>query len=178
MKKRDLICLALVLVGCTPPPDPPDPMPVPLVIMDGWERVTDPSLDVFADQRPPDAVCDDAGWNYDPLYMALAVGTDVCDYPTFSQLTLEPLEPGDVIDIDGFHGVLTAEMPAEGYMGIAIDGEIVWELSVQIPSDVAVIEGQIMVDRSFPLGSEMQFHLHNHGPNGWDLQMVQVTHAP
>jgi hypothetical protein len=24
----------------------------------------------------------------------------------------------------------------------------------------------------------MQFHLHNHGPNGWDLQSVLVTHAP
>lgn len=170
--------LALALVGCTAPSDPPDPMPVPLVVMDGWERVTDASLDVFADQRPPGAVCDDAGWNYDPLYMSLAVGTDLCDYPTFRQPTLEPLEPGDVVDIDAFHGVLTAEGPAEGYMAIAIDGEIVWELSVPIPADAAVIDGQFTVDRSFPLGSEMQFHVHNHGPNGWDLLAVLVTHSP
>lgn len=58
-----MVYLALVLVGCAAPLDPPDPMPVPLVNMDSWERVTDASLDVFADQRPPDAVCDDAGWD-------------------------------------------------------------------------------------------------------------------
>jgi hypothetical protein len=175
---RSLVGLVLALAGCSKPADPPDPIPVPLVNPDGWVRVTDASLDVFADQRPPDAICDDAGWNYDPLYMSLAIGTDVCDYPTFSQATLEPLEPGDVIDIVAFHGVLTAEGPAEGYMGISIDGMIVWEWSVQIPSDVEVIEEQVTVDQSYPLGSEMQFHLHNHGPNGWDLQTVLVTHAP
>jgi hypothetical protein len=169
----------LVMIGGCPTPEPiPEPStPMPLVKPDSWTRVTDASLDRFADQRPPDAVCDDAGWNYDPLYMSLAVGTDECDYPTFSQPTLEPLEIGDVVEIVGLHGPLTAEFPADGYMGISIDGEIVWELTVPIPADAAVIEGQFTVDQSFPLGSEVQYHLHNHGPNGWDLVDVLVTHA-
>jgi hypothetical protein len=175
--KHELLVLGLVVASCSPAPEPPDPTPVPLVNMDGWTRVTDASVDVFADQRPPDAICDDAGWSYDPLYMSLAIGTDVCDYPTFSQLTLEPLEPGDVIDITGLHGQLTAQAPAEGYMAIAIDGEIVWEWKVQIPADFAAIEEQLTLDQGFPLGSELQFHLHNHGPNGWDLIAVMVTHA-
>jgi hypothetical protein len=176
--KRGLVGLVLVLASCPAPADPPDPEPVPLVNMDGWTRVTDASLDVFADQRPADAVCDDAGWNYDPLYMSLAIGTDVCDYPTFRQATLEPIEPGDTIDITGLHGPLTAEGPAEGYMAISIDGDIVWEWTVQIPAEADVIEQQFTIDRSFPVGAEMQFHLHNHGPNGWDLIEVMVTHAP
>jgi hypothetical protein len=171
------LALALALAGCPAPPAPPDSEPVPLVIPDGWTRVTDASLDRFADLRPADAICDDAGWNYDPLYRSLAVGTDVCDYPTFSQPTLEPLEPGDVVEIIGLHGPLTAAQPTEGYLAIAIDGEIVWELTVPIPADAAVIEGQFTVEQSFPLGSEVQYHLHNHGPNGWDLIDVLVTHA-
>jgi hypothetical protein len=171
------LALALAHAGCPAPPAPPDSEPVPLVIPDGWTRVTDASLDRFADLRPADAICDDAGWNYDPLYRSLAVGTDVCDYPTFSQLTLEPLEPGDVVEIIGLHGPLTAAQPTEGYLAIAIDGEIVWELTVPIPADAAVIEGQFTVEQSFPLGSEVQYHLHNHGPNGWDLIDVLVTHA-
>lgn len=172
------LVLALALVGCPGPDDPPAPTPVPLVHMDEWTRVTDPTLDVFADQRPVDEICDDAGWSFDPLYMSLAVGTDVCDYPTFSQATLEALEPGDVVDIDAFHGPLMAEMPSEGYLGIAIDGVIVWEWTVPIPADAGVIEEQITIDQSFPVGAEMQFHVHNHGPNGWDLASVMVTHAP
>jgi hypothetical protein len=67
--------------------------------MDGWVRVTDASIDAFADQRPPDAVCDDTGWYFDPQLMMVEVKTGLCDYLTLSQPTLEPLEPGDVIEV-------------------------------------------------------------------------------
>jgi hypothetical protein len=177
MKTR-LVGAALVLGGCPTPNDPPPPpTPVPLVNMDDFTRVTDPSVDWFADQRPVEAICDDFGWTYDPLYMSLAVGTDICDYPTFTQPTLEPLEPGDVIDIQGLHGPLTADEPAEGYLAIAIEGEILWEWTVAIPANAAVIQDQVTIEKSFPVGAELQFHLHNHGPNGWDLMEVMVTHA-
>lgn len=145
---------------------------------ESWTRVTDPALDVFADQRPADAICDDCGWGFDPVFQSLVVQTDVCDYLTLRQLTLEPLEPGDVVEIDGFHGVLVAEEPATGYMALALDGEIVWEFRAPIPSDAAIIDEQFTVDRSYPLGTDLQFHVHNHGPNTWDLIAVLVTHAP
>lgn len=177
MKRVGLGIAITVTLGCPAPVEPPDPTPVPLVQPDGWTRVTDASLDVFADLRPADAICDDAGWNFDPLYMSLAIGTDVCDYPTFRQATLEPLEPGDVVDIKGLHGPLTAPQPAQGYLAIAIDGQIVWEWSVEIPADADVIDEQFTIEQSFPVGAQMQFHLHNHGPNGWDLIEVMVTHA-
>ena len=167
----------LVLAGCPEPEPQPDPTPVPLVIADDWMRVIDPTLDVFADQRPPDAVCEDFGWGVDPFYQALEVQTDICDYATLSQPSLEPLEPGDVVDIVAIHGTLTAETPSEGYMGLAIDGELMWEFTAAIPGDAAPIEESFTVDRSFPLGSDVQFHVHNHGPNTWALVSVMVTHA-
>jgi hypothetical protein len=170
----------LLLVGCPGPTDPvvPDPTPVPLVNSEAWVRVVDPTMDVFAAERPPDAVCDDFGWFYDPLYQSLAVQTDECDYPTLTQPTLEPLEPGDVVRIQGFHGTLSAPEPSEGYLAIAVDGVILWELTVAIPGGAAVIDEEITIESSFALGSELQFHLHNHGPNTWDLMSVIVTHAP
>jgi hypothetical protein len=172
------VMVALALAGCTERPEPFDPTPVPLADMNAWVRVTDASHDVFADQRPPEAVCDDTGWYFEPMLMSLEVLTGLCDYVTLSQPTLEPLEPGDVIDILGLHGALWAAEPAEGYMAIAIDGVIVWELTVSIPNDAAVIDEQFTVDRSVPLGSDMQFHVHNHGLNSWDLTEVMITHAP
>jgi hypothetical protein len=173
-----LVVFALVLGGCPQPDDPkPEPEPVPLVLGDNWVRVLDPSLDVFADQRPPDAVCDDFGWGVDPFYQALEVQTDMCDYVTLNQPSLEPLEPGDVVAISGFHNTLTAETPSEGYMAISVDGEILWEFSASIPGDAAPIEESITIDDSFPLGSDVQLHVHNHGPNTWALVSVMVTHA-
>jgi hypothetical protein len=175
------VVLVLALAGCSEQPDQaeqPDPTPVPLADMTDWVRITDASHDVFADQRPPGAVCDDTGWYYEPMRMSVEVLTGLCDYVTLGQPTLEPLEPGDVIDILGLYGALWAAEPAEGYIAIAIDGEIVWELTVSIPNDAAVIDEQFTVDRSVPLGSEMQLHVHNHGLNSWDLTEVMVTHAP
>jgi hypothetical protein len=174
---------ALLLSGC--PVDPPadgeddssEPEPVRLVEYDGWERVTDPSVDVFADQRPADAVCDDAGWFADPIAQTLEVQTELCDYVTLRQDTLAPLEPGDVVTVFAFHDLLTAPEPAQGYLGIAIDGVIEWEHEVPIPGDAASIEQSFTIDRSLPAGTELQYHLHNHGPNTWELLAVLATPA-
>jgi hypothetical protein len=171
------VALGVVLAGCPDPEPIPDPEPVPVVNADYWVRVVDASLDVFADQRPPDAVCDDTGWGIDIFQQSIEVYTDVCDYPTLSQPSLEPIEPGDVVNVLAFHYTLTAPEPSEGYMAIAIDGEIVWEVTAAIPSDAEVFDQSFTAERSFPLGSEVQFHVHNHGPNTWELVSVMVTHA-
>jgi hypothetical protein len=178
---RTPLLLAVLLSGC--PTNPPsdeetgDPGPLPLADNEAWVRVTDPTQDAFADQRPVDAVCDDAGYFLDPITQTFEVQTEVCDYPTFRQPTLEPLAPGDVVTVFALHGVLTAPELAQGYLGLAFDGEIEWEHEVAIPSDAAVIEETFTIDRSIPVGTEMQFHVHNHGPNTWELSAVLVTPA-
>jgi hypothetical protein len=176
--QRTLLLLAVLLSGCPSNPpsdeDPVDPGPFKLAEYDGWVRVTDPTQDLFADQRPADAVCDDAGVSADPLVLTLEIQTDVCDYPTFRQPTLVPLAPGDVVTVFAIHGTLTAPEPAQGYLGLAVGGEIEWEHQVPIPSDADVIEQQFTIDRSIPAGTEMQFHVHNHGPNTWELAAILV----
>lgn len=166
---------AALLIGCPVDPGPPvDPDPVPLAELDAWVRVTDTTQDVFADQRPTSAVCDDAGWFVDPLTQSLEIQTEVCDYLTLGQPTLEPLAPGDVVTVFAFHDILTAPEPAQGYLGLAIGGEIEWEHTVPIPADAGTIEQQFVIDRTLPAGTPMQFHVHNHGPNTWELVAVLV----
>jgi len=175
-----LLVGAALLGGCpTDDPDPPDDRdPFALVEQDAWVRVTDPGEDAFADQRPADAVCDDAGYYFDPLAQTLEIKTEICDYPTLGQPSLAALAPGDVVTVFAFHDFLTAEEPAQGYLGMAIDGQIEWQHTVPIPSDFGSIEGQFTIDRALPAGTPVQFHVHNHGPNTWELIAVLVTPAP
>ena len=165
------LALGLALLGCPAPdlwPDSdPEPEPELLAAADGWTRVVEPSEDWFADQRPDDAVCDDLGWFVDPISQTLEIETEVCDYPTLRQETLVALAPGDRISVAGFHDALTAPEPSQGYVGLALAGEIVWEYTVEIPADANLFDGSIVVDREVPAGTELQLHVHNHGPNTW-----------
>lgn len=160
--------------GCPDDP-PPAPEPAPLAVAEGWERVSDPAGDVFAAMRPADAVCDDAGYFVDPLTRSFEVQTELCDYLTVRQASLEALAPGDVVAIRAFHYELTAVTPSEGYLGLAIDGEVVWEEQVPIPAAAAGVAGEITIERALPAGTELQFHVHNHGLNSWELLSVMVT---
>jgi hypothetical protein len=172
-----VVGVALVLLGsgCPPEPPPVDPTPMRLADVESWVRVTDPGIDVFADQRPADASCDDAGYFYDPFAQSLEIETELCNYLTVAQPSLAPLNPGDVVTIHAFHDVLTAPEAAEGYLGLAIGGELEWEFHVAIPSDVGVIEEEFTIDRALPAGTDLQFHVHNHGPNTWELIAIMVT---
>ncbi len=160
------------------PSEPVDPPPSgPLVQAGDWERVTDPGLDHFAAMRPPEAECADEGWYVDPFRGSLEIKTDLCDYLTLRQSSRLPLAAGDTITITGFHDQLTAPEPAQGYLGLTIDGELVWEYTTVIPSDVDDIEESFTVDVSAPVGSELQLHVHNHGPNTWEIIAVVVDPA-
>lgn len=161
--------------ACPSDPDPEDPTPKRLAEPEGWVRVTDPTLDMFADQRPAEATCDDSGYFVDPFAQSLEIQTELCNYLTVHQPSREPLNPGDIVSIQAFHDMLTAPMPSEGYLGLAIGGELEWEFHVPIPADASVIEEEFTIDRALPAGTELQFHVHNHGPNSWELFNVMVT---
>lgn len=169
--------LALTLAACPEDPPPEDPTPKRLAAPDGWVRVTDPAVDAFAAMRPVDAVCDDAGYFVDPFTQAFEVETELCNYLTVAQPALEALAPGDVVSIQAFHYELSAPAPAEGYLGLAIDGEIAWELAVPIPAPPGPLRGELTIDRALPAGAALQFHVHNHGPNSYELISVMVTPA-
>jgi len=172
-----LLSLLVALGGGCEDGPAPEPVPVRLAVAEGWVRITDPTMDVFADERPADATCDDAGYLVEPVTQWFEVLTDVCDYLTVRQGTREPLAPGDVVTIEASHEVLTAPSPGEGYVGFALDGVVVWEVRVPIPGEAGELSGEVTIDRALPAGTEMQLHVHNHGANAWALRSVMVTPA-
>lgn len=169
-----LLGLLAVAPACPEEPPPEDTTPRRLADADGWERVVDPAEDVFAAMRPADAVCDDAGYFVDPLSLAFEVDTGLCDYLTVRQPSREALAPGDLVSVNVVHYELSAPEPGEAYVALAIDGVIAWE-GAPIPSAPGMLSGEITIDRALPAGVELQLHVHNHGPNSYELTSVMLT---
>lgn len=170
----------LLAMGCPadPPPDDPDPLPMDLADVEAWVRVVDPQADVFGAGRPEGLVCDDAmGYGVESFGpdLVFEVKTDLCDWFTGAQPTLVPLAPGDTVSIRVFHYDLVAPAPAEGYVALAIGGEIAWHAVSPIPGPMALHEGDIVIDRAVPAGTELQFHVRNHGINDWELLGITAT---
>lgn len=180
--ERGLVALAigpLAFVGaCDGDPDPPPPASTELVEVEGWERVDDPSEDVFGAERPADEICDEVlGILIESLggTPVLEIDTDSCNYATVSQPSLQALQPGDTVAIEVWHYDLMAAEPGQAHLALAIDGEVAWEEYVAVPSAAALVEAEIMIDREVPAGTALQFHVHNHGANTYDLALLEIV---
>ncbi len=170
------LLVAISLCGCPVAEPTDDPEPVMLARTSDWARVVDPSIDAFADLRPDGTICNELmGLGIDPVGFAFEVKTDFCDYATLRQSTLVPLVAGDVVHVRVWHDELVAPAPSTGYVGFAIRGEVSWSGTHPIPHPVGTLEGDVVLDEDLPVGSELQFHVHNHGINSWNLLDVMAT---
>jgi hypothetical protein len=170
------IVVVIALCGCPSDDTPDDPQPMLLARSADWMRVADESADAFGDQRPAGTTCDDVmGYGIDPVGFAFEIKTDLCDYLTVRQETLVPLAAGDLVHVRIWHDELTAPVPSTGYVGFAIEREIVWHATQEIPHAVDILEGDVEVTRDLPVGSELQLHVHNHGINSWNILDVMCT---
>jgi hypothetical protein len=127
--------------------------------------------DVFADHRPTDLDCAEPGYMIEPLggVPAMELDTTKCPYITIGQTTLLDLEEGDVLLIRLFHFELTAPDPAVAHLAVAIDGAVLWELDVPIPSPSTLVVERVPVLEDVPAGANLQFHADNHGFNTYSL---------
>jgi hypothetical protein len=176
---RGLLALAIGPLACNGTPDPPDEPDSPsLVELEAWERVADVGEDVFGAERPAGLVCDEVlGISVEILgsERVLEIDTDFCDYATVRQPSLQALVPGDTVAIRVWHYPLTAPAPAQAHLALAIDGELAWEQHVPSPAEEGFVEGEVAIDRDVPAGTELQFHVHNHGANSYDLLAIEVV---
>jgi hypothetical protein len=172
--------LAIGPLACDGTPDPPpdEPDSPSLVELDAWERVAEVDEDVFGAERPAGAVCDEVlgiGTELLGSELVLEINTDFCDYATVRQPSLRALVPGDIVAIRTWHYPLTAPAPAQAHLALAIDGEIAWEQLVPSPAEEAFVDGELALDRDLPAGTELQFHVHNHGANSYDLLAIEIV---
>jgi len=100
------------------------------------------------------------------------VETGYCNYITVAQPTLVDLEAGDELHITLWHNNLTAIEPYEAHVALLIDGTLLWETTTPVPNPAAVYDVTVPITMSAPVGSTVQYHLHNHGFNSWNLLYV------
>ena len=132
----------------------------------------DAAEDSLADHRPADADCPDNSWyNEDG---ALEVETGYCSYLSLAQPSLADITAGDEVQLVLWHGDLVFEAPAQAHVAVSIDGEIIWEESVDIPAEAGIFDTRVTVPFDAPAGSTVEYHLHNHGYNTWTLLALEL----
>lgn len=168
----------LLVVGgaCDPEPTPLPPREVvSLVDPDGWEPVP-ADADVFAERIVPGGQCP-AGEGHYPEDFAgqpsYKIDTTFCDGITLAQPTTVDLRPDEVVAIKIYHFSLVAPTPAVATLGLAVDGQRLWEHEVPIPSEASLIEAHAAVPAAIEAGAQLQLHLDNHGTNNWVLFRIE-----
>ena len=149
---------------------------VAIPLVDPWAWAAPQQADdLFASMRPPEVECDplrgmgvqETAWS-----THFEINTGWCNYATVAQTTLEALEPGDTVEVRVWHFELTGG-PAQAYLGVGLAGEVRFEQTIPIPSASAQVLGTIEITEPLPAGTPIQFHVHNHGVNSWELIAIE-----
>lgn len=143
-------------------------------LIDHYEWVVlDADADPLAAHRPAMIECGLAGWKIETSMLEdpkLEVDTNFCNYLGVEQPSLVALEQGQMVQVIFYHFDLVAPEPALAHVAIWIDGQVLWEQEIAIPGDANVFVEEFASPISAELGSQVMFHLHNHGQNTWVLQ--------
>lgn len=155
-----------------------EPMP-PLVSPSLWAQVSADD-DPLADERPEEVDCPDEAIKTETLdgQMSYAVDMGQCNYLVVSQSSLLPVEAGDTLRARIWHFDLTPAIggdDGQAHVAILFDGDIAWETAIDIPADGQLLSPEWEAERDYPQGTEVFFHLRNHGENQWNfIELVRV----
>jgi hypothetical protein len=142
-----------------------------LIDVNDWTE-QDAAQDSYSAHRPASVECPSNSWyNEDG---ALEVETGFCNYLSVSQSSKAALASGDKLHLVLWHGNLAFEEPAQAHVAVTVDGNIVWDEKVDIPTDANIYDIHIPIEFDAPVGSKVEYHLHNHGYNTWTLLQLEV----
>jgi len=140
-----------------------------------WSEVS-ADEDPFED-RPAIVNCANDAWSVEELggEWSLGIDTSNCDYLTISQPNLTEVLEGDSLSMRLWHFELIHDESAEAHAAISTKNEILWEEWIAIPSQSGMSAPEWLAPSDIPRGTEIFFHLHNHGSNAWNLMDVVGT---
>ena len=104
-----------------------------------------------------------------------SIDTELCAWLSVTQPTALPIMPGDRIRARIWHFELTAPIDAKAYVALAIDETLLASEEKDIPSPSAFITLEVEVESEWPKGSQLIFHVDNHGANSWHLVEVELN---
>lgn len=150
-----------------------DEPPTSLVAHDRW-AIGALDYDPQADHAPAIVDCARGTYHVDgvPPYQSFEVTTGDCNFLSASQPIRTSIDSGANLHLVVWHLDLDASLPGPGHAAIAIGGQLLWEVEVDVPSKAALFDVRIPAPRDFEEGEIVVFHVHNHGTNEWNVQTV------
>jgi hypothetical protein len=105
---------------------------------------------------------------------AIEIDTGACNYVSLTQPLAEALERDQPLALRIWWARLNSTEPAEGHIAVLLDGELLWDEWVPIPGPSGVRSLELTSPIDAPAGTEVVFHLHNHGVNTWKLERFEA----
>jgi hypothetical protein len=102
----------------------------------------------------------------------IELDTKVCSWITVSAPARAGVRTGTALRMLFFHSALVADEPSAAVVGVAVDGETLWQREIPIPSASAFEDVVVTVEHDVVSGAPMTFHVHNHGANSYRLGSV------
>lgn len=160
-------------LACSAPPPSNDP--VDLINPERWE-VGQLALDPTPEHAPAQVDCGPGTYRVEgsPPFLSFEVNTGVCNYLIASQPLLRQLREGQILEGNVWHLDLDATLPGPSHASVSIDGVVLWEVTVNVPSKAQLYPIAQVAPRDFAPGVPVVFHLHNHGTNEWTIQSIKA----
>lgn len=136
-----------------------------------WKPVA-ADADPLVEHRPAEVVCALGSWLLEPE--GLEVNTQTCNYASFGQPSLVEVVPGARIVGSLYHFDLFAAEAATAHVALSIGDALIWEQEIAIPGPANAFTIDLPASFAAPVGTPVNFHLHNHGQNTWTLGELQV----
>lgn len=168
--------LGLGLGACDAGPRPPADQWTTLLAQADWQsswRQVTAAADPLASHRPEQVVCAyEKGYITEDLDIELDTGA--CNYIALTQPVPYRLLAGDQLRLVVWHYPLTATLPASAHVAALLDGDLLWQRDVPIPTPADLYDATVPVPRDLPPGAPLTLHLHNHGANQWRVQPILI----
>ena len=98
----------------------------------------------------------------------------LCNWITLEQPSLRAIRAGDEVEIRMRHSQLTAPVPGDARMMFVVGDSVALEYEVLIPSDFQFPSETWVADKDYPAGTQLLFHVDNHGSNEYMLIEANV----
>ena len=147
----------------------------PLVDHARWVAGDD-AVDPFPDHRPADDACPEGSFYEE--YGGLEIDAARCRYLVITQPSLVRVAAGDAIELYAYHAALVppeGETGATAHVAVALDGDVVWEVTVPLPAQPEPWPVSVTAARDVDAGAPVVIHLHNHGANKYTFLGVEAV---
>lgn len=129
------------------------------------------------DAPPTDLICDtERGAIVEELGGELvhAISTQYCSYVTLAQPSLSAVYEGESYYLRYWNSSLSSPLGGLATIVVSIDGDLIWKEELPIPSSSGLTVYELPVPRDYPAGSNIIYHVDNHGENEYALIELSV----